>query len=80
MQHGADTNKKDRCCHVTYCQVLCHSYHVRYALTPVHYAAMRGNTTALRQLVVYPATRLEEGDEQVSKSRSWSWVVMMMLV
>ena len=39
---------------------------------------MRGNTTALRQLVVYPATRLEEGDEQVSRSRSW--VVMMMLV
>ena len=41
---------------------------------------MRGNTTALRQLVVYPATRLEEGDEQVSRSRSRSWVVMMMLV
>ena len=33
---------------------------------------MRGNTTALRQLVVYPATRLEEGDEQVSRSRSRS--------
>ena len=55
------------------------SCNARYGLTPVHYAAMRGNTTALRQLVVYPATRLEEGDEQVSRSRSRSWVMMMLV-
>ena len=36
----------------------------RYGLTPLHYAAMRGNDEALQQLLVFPATDIEVGDEQ----------------
>ena len=36
----------------------------RYGLTPLHYAAMRGNMEALQQLLVFPVTDLEVGDEQ----------------
>ena len=36
----------------------------KYGLTPLHYACMRGNTTATDQLTRYPNTDLELGDEQ----------------
>ena len=36
----------------------------KYGLTPLHYACMRGNTTATDQLSRYPATLLDLGDEQ----------------
>ena len=31
----------------------------RYGLTPLHYAAMRGNDEAMQQLLVFPATDIE---------------------
>ena len=36
----------------------------KYGLTPLHYACMRGNSQATAQLVRYPATLLDLGDDQ----------------
>ena len=36
----------------------------KYGLSPLHYACMRGNSQATDQLVRYPATLLDLGDDQ----------------